>query len=83
MAHNSEHEDAVALPEHLTCPLRAAVDADTLGIAVLRSNVPLLLDIKDAARVLEKFLTHDVGMDKTELTMLRAALAKYDEKLKI
>ena len=37
-----------------------------------------LLDVVEAAQILRVFLDDEIGMDKTELTMLRSSLSKLE-----
>lgn len=66
--------DTLIMPYLLT-------EADAHGIALLRNVADELVAVCEAASILRKFLDEEIGMDKTELTMLRVALAQLEKKL--
>lgn len=46
-------------------------------IETTRNSLPDIIRLIEAAECLRKFLDDDIGMDKTELTMLRVALEPF------
>jgi hypothetical protein len=59
-------------------PTSVQADHDAAFLSAIVNAAPALLDLWSAAITLCTFLDDDIGMDKTELTMLRAALAKLE-----
>lgn len=64
-------------------PSEGRVDEDDPNVQftiAIRNAAPKLLAVVEAAQELETFLTHDIGMDKLELTNLRYQLAALTEE---
>jgi len=61
------------------CNLEYIAAANPQVILKLIARLRVLEEVASAGEILREFLDEEIGMDKTELTMLRRALTKLEE----